>query len=434
MSTINLRLYGDQIYPNISKYLSTYINPEIQKEEFISMYKNGKVEIKQISLKEKLSLNPQIKMENASIEELKLNIPNEEENFSIYLNNMKCSLLFSDIKDDEIEKLLIENKKKLIDEFIKYSVAKIEKKDGSSFLDNLIKSIIDKILNGLTIEIHNLEMEVKIDNGENKSFTFIIEDINYSDVNGIKIKNTCLIYKEDFIKINVIDKFDFNIDIIHSNEEGKPNKLNLTLSDFKLELNKNIYFEFLNFFNLFDNAQYKKIYIRYKKLVQFHKPILKEGKKDYKALWYYAIKTVIKLQKYTKYNKQEIFDLIESSQVKIIKKYLENEKNDERFLLPDKKNTLKATKAKVEEKVIENKKGNVLSNAFSFFFGAKKEEDKKELTEEEKEIYEEIFKDSNIINYINGNINNDKKNNLGSVIDKIKNFYQIYALILILIN
>ena len=260
MSTINLRLYGDQIYPNISKYLSTYINPEIQKEEFISMYKNGQVEFKQISLKETFSFNPQIKMENASIEELKLNIPNEEENFSIYLNNMKCSLSFSDVKDDEIEKLLIENKKKLIDEFIKYSVAKIEKKDGASFLDNLIKSIIDKILNGLTIEIHNLEMEVKIDNGENKSFTFIIEDINYSDVNGIKIKNTCLIYKEDFIKINVIDKFDFNIDIIHSNEEGKPNKLNLTLSDFKLELNKNIYFEFLNFFNLFDNTQYKKIY------------------------------------------------------------------------------------------------------------------------------------------------------------------------------
>ena len=422
MATINLRLYGEQIYPNISKYLSTYINPEIQKEEFVSMYKNGKVEVKQISLKEKLSLNPQIKIENASIEELKLNIPNEEENFSIYLNNMKCLLSFSDIKEDEIEKLLIENKKKLIDEFIKYAVAKIEKKDGASFLDNLIKSVIDKILNGLTIEIHNLEMEVKIDNGKNKSFTFIIEDINYSDVKGIKIKNTCLIYKEDFIKINVIDKFDFNIDIIHSNEEGKPNKLNLTLSDFKLELNKNIYFEFLNFFNLFDNAQYKKIYIRYKKLIQFHKPILKEGKKDYKALWYYAIKTVIKLQKYTKYNKQEIFDLIESSQVKIIKKYLENKNNDERFLLPDKKNTLKSTKAKVEEKVIENKKGNVLANAFSFFFSAKKEEDKKELTEEEKEIYEEIFKDSNLINYINGNINNDKNNNLNSVVDKIKKF------------
>ena len=297
----------------------------------------------------------------------------------------------------------------VIDEFIKYAVAKIEKKDGPSFLDNLIKSVIDKILNGLTIEIHYLEMEIKIDNGENKSFLFIIEDINYSDVKGIKIKNICLIYKEDAIKINVIDKFDFNIDIIHSNEEGKPNKLNLTLSDFKLELNNNIYFEFLNFFNLFDNAQYQNIYVQYKKLILFHKPTLKEGKKDYKALWYYAIKTVIKLQKYIKYNRPEIFDLIESSQIKIIKKYLENKNSDERFLLPDKKKTLKATKTKIEEKVIENKKGNVLANAFSFFFSAKKEEDKKELTEEEKEIYEDIFKDSNIINYINGNINNDKK-------------------------
>ena len=422
MSSINLRLYGEQLYPNISKYLSKYINPEIQKEDFITMYKNGLVELKQLSLKEKIQFNPQITMENASIEEIKLNIPNEQENFSIYLNNMKSLISFSHIKEDQIELLSKENKKALIEEFIKYAVSKIEKKDGPSFFDNLIKSVIDKVLNGLTIEINNLELEVKLDNKNNNSFIFLIEKINYSDQKGIKINNICLTYKEDSNKMNIIDKFDFNIDIIHSNEEGKQNQINLFLSDFKFELKSNVYSQFLYFFDLFDNAKYKKVYLQYKKLILFHKPIRKENKIDYKALWYYAIKTIIKLQKYIKYNKPEMFDLIESSQIKIIKKYLENEKNDENFLLPDKKNTLKATKEKVEKKVLENKKGNVLANAFSFFFSAKKEEDKKdELTEEEKEISDEIYKDSNIINYINGNINNNK-NTFSSITDKVKKF------------
>jgi hypothetical protein len=422
MANINLRLYGEQLYPNIPKYLSAYINPEIKKEDFISMYKNGQVELKQISLKQKINLNPQIVMENASIEDLKLNIPNEQENFSIYLNNMKCLLSFSDITEEQIELLSKENQKKLIDEFMKYAVAKIEKKDGPSFFDNLIKTVIDKILNGLSIEINNLELEVTINNGKNKSFIFIIEKINYSDQNGIKINNISLMYKEDLVKMDVIDKFDFNIDIIHSNEEGKQNQINMYLSDFKFELKNSVYKEFLNFFDLFDNARYKKIYFLYKKLILFRKPIRNENKINYKALWHYAIKTVIKLQKYIKYNKPEIFDLIESSQIKIIKKYLENEKNDENFLLPDKKNTLKATKEKVEKKVIENKKGNVLANAFGFFFGAKKEDDKKdELTEEEKEISEDIYKDSNLINYINGKIDNNKIG-FTSIIEKIKKF------------
>ena len=50
MADINLRLYGDQIYPNISKYLSSYISPEIEKENFLEMYKNGLVEIKELKL------------------------------------------------------------------------------------------------------------------------------------------------------------------------------------------------------------------------------------------------------------------------------------------------------------------------------------------------------------------------------------------------
>ena len=176
MSNLNLRLYGEQIYPNISKYLNKYISPEIEKEDFLNKYKDGLVEIKDITLKEKFNINPQITTENASIGELKLNIPNETENFSVYLNHMKCSLVISDIKEEELEKIIIEDKKELIDDFIMYSISKIEKKDGASLFDNLIKSFIDKILNGLFIEINNLELNIKIENFNDSYFIFLIEN------------------------------------------------------------------------------------------------------------------------------------------------------------------------------------------------------------------------------------------------------------------
>ena len=240
MTNINLRLYGDQIYSNLSKYLSDYITPEIEKEQFLKNYQEGSVEMKEIKLKQKISLHHQIVVEDSSIGELKLKIPDEKENFSIYLNNMKCSLLLSEINEKEIEAILIDNKKKLIDDFISYSVAKIEQKDESSFFDNIIKSFIDKILKGLTIAINNLELKIKMNNGKNTYFLFMIESINYSIDKGIKIKNSTLIYEENNIKINVIEKFDFNVDITYSNDEANPNKIYLSISDFKFELNKKI--------------------------------------------------------------------------------------------------------------------------------------------------------------------------------------------------
>ena len=422
MANINLRLYGEQIYPMLSKYLSSYISPDIKKEEFLEKYKNGGVEMNEISLKEKLSFQQQINIEQALIGELKLHIPNEAENFSMYLKDMKCSLIIPNITEDEIKSKLVEDKKKLINDFINYSVAKIEKKDGSSFLDGIIQNFINKIINGIEIEIKNLELKIKMANNEKCNFLFLIDNINYSDEKGINIKNISVIYEKELNKINIIDKFDFIIDIIHSNEEGKQNKLNLVISDFKFEINKNIYFDFFFFFNIFDNVDYKKIYMKYKNLILYHKPSNIEGKKDYKLLWYYAIKTVVKLQKYIKYKNPEIFDLLESSQIKIIKKYLETDGIDEKFLLPNEKNSLKATRGKVEKIVIENKKENVLASAFSFFFGAKKEEKKDELTEEEKEISEEIYNDTNLINYLNGNINTRQNATLSSIINKIKKF------------
>ena len=421
MTNINLRLYGDQIYSNLSKYLSEYITPEIEKEQFLKNYQEGIMEMKEIKLKEKIYLHHQIVVDDSSIGELTLKIPDEKENFSIYLNDVKCSLLLSDIKDEEIEALLIDNKKKLIDDFISYSIAKIEQKDNSSFFDNLIKSFIDKILNGLTIDINNLELKIKIDNRKNTCFIFMIESINYSIDKGIKIKNSTLIYEENNKKINVIEKFDFNVDITYSNDEAKPNKIYLSISDFKFQINKNIYFEFLSYFNLFNDADYKKIYIKYKKLIQYNRPELINGKKNYQLLWKYAIKTVNRLHKYISDNNQDIFDLKKNEQIKIIKKYLDEEKPFEGLLLIDDLIALKSTKEKAENKVLENKKGGVLKNAFSFFFGAQNEE-KEELTEEEKEISNEIYKEENIIKYLSGNSNDNKKANLNTVIDKVIKF------------
>ena len=128
MANINLRLYGDQIYPNISKNLSQYITPEIPKDEFISMYKSGILELKEISLKESFSLNPQIKIDKAFISSIKIYIPDEKDNFGISIEDIKCFLTICDISENEAEKLLIEEKKKLITEFIDFSVKKIQKK------------------------------------------------------------------------------------------------------------------------------------------------------------------------------------------------------------------------------------------------------------------------------------------------------------------
>ena len=428
MSNFNLRLYGDQLYPNISKYLTKYISPEISKEEFISSYKNGIVQIKSLQLKEKISIHPQIKIEETFIDDLKINIPDEKENFEIHINNIKCFLTISELSEEEIEKIMIEERKKVIDEFIKYAISKIEKKDGPSFLDNIIKSVIEKIINGFSIDINNLELKISDINHKSIYFGFNIGNANFICDKGVNIKNMSLIYQEDLIKKTVIENFDFNIDIIFENsEENKKNKLNAYISDIKLQISKNIYFEFFHLIRLFDEVEYKKIYLLYKKLIQYYRPKNKEGgKKDYHALWEYAIKTVIKLQKYVQNNEENIFDLKYLNQIKIIKEYLDNNKKEKDILLPELKNIFKNTKESVEKKVLENKKGNVFTNAFSFFFGKKEENKKEELTEEETQLSSEIYQDENITKYLNKELNLSVTN-LSSILDKIKLFFSKFS-------
>ena len=421
MAKINLRLYGEQIYPNISNILSKFISPEIGKEDFISMYKKGNIELKKILLKESFFIQPQMKIENASISYTNINIPDENENFGISLSDIKCLVSISDIDENEIEKILIEEKKKLIDDFLNYSFKKILKKDGTSFIDNLIKSVVEKIINGLKIEINNLELKIKAKNRDNIYFVFVIDNINYSFDKGISFQNINLIYQEDNLKIDIIKKISISVDIKSAQENEEKNQITMNISDVIINLNKKIFLELSNIYDIFNESKNKKIFTKYKKLILFHKPkLLVNDKKDYKSLWLFAIKAIIKLQKYVGYNKYYIFDLADFSQIKIIEKYLENNTINN-IILSENENLLKATKKKVEKMVIDDKNSNVLANAFSFFFGAKREEKKNELSEEEKQIMDEIYKDQNIIKYLNNDVDN-KSNNFNIILEKFKSF------------
>ena len=491
MTTINFRLYGEQIYGLSQKYLTEYISPEIVKEDFITQFKSGKLSYENLSTKKQIQINPQISLDELTIQKIDINIPNETENLSIYLDNVKSVIQLSDITDDQIEKMIIDERKELIDKFKDFVIKKIEKKESSkSFIEGLIENFVNRAINGLSLVFNNIEFIMKY---KNHIFTFIFEKINYSEDMGIQVENISLVFEEDMYKKNIINRFSINVEInpkenkdielrkleeieeenkegeekkeeeeekkeeeekiegeeekknvdekkeniannVEKNEENKINKINVTMSNFELELNQTAFYAINDILNLITNIPYQKVFLRYKKLIQFHRP--KEGganleneENDEKVIkhniyiskWYYAIKTVVKLQKYIGYKKDYIFDLIESSQIKISKKYLENNTTTDNILLPTEINLLKSTKEKVENQLLENKKGGGLTKAFSFFFGGGGDDKKKELTEEEKEELNNIYTDNYIIKYLLG-LNENKSSDSNPLNEKINKF------------
>ena len=124
MATINFRLYGDQIYGLTNKYLDEYISPEITKEDFTTQFKSGKLSYENLTSKKIIQINPIILLEELYIKKIDINIPNETENLSIYLDNTKVVINLSDIKNDEIEKMIIEQRKELITKFIDFVIKK----------------------------------------------------------------------------------------------------------------------------------------------------------------------------------------------------------------------------------------------------------------------------------------------------------------------
>ena len=429
MSSINFRLYGDQIYGLACSKIKDFITPDLEKELFTSMFKEGQIKYDNIQNKQKISVNPQITINNLEIKKLFLNIPNETENFSMNLSGIKATIELFEINEKDIENIINQKRKTLIEEFISYAVKKIEQKESSkSFIEGLIENLINRAINGLKIEINNVELKIVY---KNNNIVFFIEKILYSEESGAHVKNFEFFYENGENlekKYNVIKKFNIEIEIKKAENESEYNELNLKLSDFQFELSKTIISAFNEIFNLIDNTKYKYLYIRNKKLIHYYrpkKPENSEKKEYYNLLWLYSIKTVIKLQKYIGNNKLYLLDLPDFIQEKITKKYLDNDNNNEieKLILPTEINLLKATKEKVEKKVLDGKKGNVLTNAFSFFFGGKKddEEEKKELSEEEKNIFENIYTDNYLINYLYGK-NKDKSNQNNPIKDKIIGF------------
>ena len=55
MSSINFRLYGDQIYGLEGSELKDFITPDLDKEQFTSMFKEGQVKYDNIQNKQKIS-------------------------------------------------------------------------------------------------------------------------------------------------------------------------------------------------------------------------------------------------------------------------------------------------------------------------------------------------------------------------------------------
>ena len=424
MSSLNFRLYGDQVYGLSSKYLNEYLSPEITKEQFTTMFKEGEIKYENITSKTVIIISPLINLNKFNIKNLNIIIPNETENLSICLDNVEFFIELININESEIEKIIIENRKNLIEKFIEYAVNKIEKKEKTkSFIEGLLENLMNRALNGLKVELNNIKLNLKY---HNHNFIFLIEKVIYSEEIGIKINNISLTYEnqEKSDKLDVIKKFSINVIIKYSNnnENDNINKFQTNITNFEFKINKNIIYAFNDIFSLFNDTAYQKIYLRYKKLIEFSKPNFNETNNKNILKWEYAIRTVINLQKYVGHDKKNVFELTEIAQNKICRKYLSDNSKTDNLLLPSEINLLLSTKEKVENKVLENKKGGVL-NAFSFFFGGAKndDDDKKELTEEEKEIFNSIYEKDNLKNYL-FNENNKESTSSNPIIDKINNF------------
>ena len=382
MSKFNFRLYGDQIYGLFSGHFNKYISPEINKEQFLSMFKDGRLKYENITLKQNLEIYPQITISSLSIKNLFIDIPDEKgSSLKLNLNDVSCELLISNITEEQIKEILLKERNNLIDAFIKSAIDKIKKKEQTkSFLDSLLDNLITQALNGFNITINNLKLNIKY---LNTSFILNINNFLFDERGRIIFNKIYASYFLNDTEYRIVKEFDINILLTKENTTDI-NILQVKISDFTLELNQNIYFGFINLINCLSDSNYQKLYFKYKTLIQFYRiKSLPNEKKNYKALWLYAIRTVIKLQKYVGYDKRYIFNLLNSTQEKIAKIFYKNRvdtnsnSDDISVLYMNKLNLLKGSKDKVKQKVLDDKKGNTLANAFSFFFGGGKSEKKR---------------------------------------------------------
>ena len=279
MPSINFRLYGEQLYGFTNKYLNEYINPEIKKEEFLTNFKNGLLNLNITGIKKPINIFQQISIKDLKTEKIEIHIPDEKTNFIIRLSHFKVMLIINELNQEQIKSLIINERKKLIEKFIKETINQIEKKDGSSsFLKGLINSLLTRVFEGLEIELNDIEIYLKCNN---YLFLLKIDNIVYNEKEGIKLNNINLIFndsKNEDKKAEIIKKFCIGI-LIKNDKENNNNSIKINLSDLYLEINPNIYMGIINIINLLNEINYAKRYARNKELIDFYKPIKNNDKK-----------------------------------------------------------------------------------------------------------------------------------------------------------
>ena len=107
MSKINFRLYGDQIYGLSNKYLQEYISPEINKESFLSSFKEGLINISITGIKKEIAILPQFIIKDLKSENITINIPDEKSNMAINITKLKVMFVINKLTEEQIFSLLI---------------------------------------------------------------------------------------------------------------------------------------------------------------------------------------------------------------------------------------------------------------------------------------------------------------------------------------
>lgn len=287
MSNLNLRLYADQFYGLYIPKLNNYLSKIIEKDSFISSFKSGFLNYKDISTKTQIKIYPTLIINSIKLNSLNVKIPDENGDLIINIEGLKGNILLSEMNENDLKEMIIKDKKELKEKFVENIFNKITKKTKNNLFGGIIfESIGNKILSGLVINIKNFESIVKFQNYE---FIISIGNIEFNLKNknlDSSIKELKIIFKEEKndIKENIFCGSNINIstDFI-DNEEGNDDnkklncftKLKIGINNIQINLRTKIINAFFEVINCYKGFEQKKIDLRKKKLIQFHKPKLK---------------------------------------------------------------------------------------------------------------------------------------------------------------
>ena len=87
MSNINLRLYADQVYGLSSSFLNEYISPSIEKDSFISKFKEGLIKLENIVMKKEIIIHKTLLINSLLLNSLELNVPDENSHLIINIDD-----------------------------------------------------------------------------------------------------------------------------------------------------------------------------------------------------------------------------------------------------------------------------------------------------------------------------------------------------------